>query len=311
MATSSFYNDNLYRTYPFVTAGLPKIPHEWLVGIKVCCDYSSGFPAFPTVRLLSWQTQSEGHALRFLCEAKSEGAAFSITKIVTIPADTSCFERVLSDDSAGIQIIIIAGNLPQSADVSVDLQVEPTSVLWFPHRGISSVQTGNRPRRFIPLPDGLDQPHYGNALWWKRGERPTGEEAVDESTAPSKISGVPLLFSPGFNCRVHARGSRRLQIEAGFKAGLGEVTEDISKGCADTSFVFGVDVGEQGTICEEPPTEYLRKDGLPNYENALYAFCGALGPHIQLVTSSTVSLTLKPEEHTLVVCAGNLGGSAC
>ena len=284
MATSSFYNDNLYRTYPFVAADHSKIPNEWLAGIKVCFRCGAGFPSFPSVFLVSWHTESGQTVLKFSCEAGSK----IVQKTVAIPTGTTVFSSVRSDEESGIQVILIVGYvpLPDVQLLSLRLKVEPTCILWLQHRGISSVQVGNRPRKVLPLPDGVDHEYYGNVDWWSQGERFTG----------------PLLFKPGFNCRIHQRTSNRLQIEASVNAGAGEVTEDFSKGCIDLS----------GTIvCEESPVDYLRKDGLPNEENVLYAFCGAVGPHVRMIAASTIILTIRPEEHTVIISVGNLGGGAC
>jgi hypothetical protein len=51
MATSSFYNDNLDRTYPFVSQHHSVIPNEWLAGLKIYFHYGAGFTSFPSVRL--------------------------------------------------------------------------------------------------------------------------------------------------------------------------------------------------------------------------------------------------------------------
>jgi len=64
-------------------------------------------------------------------------------------------------------------------------------------------------------------------------------------------------------------------------------------------------------ICEEPPTDYLRRDGRPNEENVLYAFCGAVGPHIWMMSTNTILLTAEADKNMIVVSVGNLGGDAC
>jgi hypothetical protein len=72
MATSSFYNDNLYRTYPFVAENSLSLPHEWLAGIKVRMEYGAGFKKFPSVYLTEWRTEEEQHELTFSCEAEDQ-----------------------------------------------------------------------------------------------------------------------------------------------------------------------------------------------------------------------------------------------
>ena len=291
MATSSFYNDNLYRAYPFVSTDKTKIPSGWVVGIKACFDFGAGFSDFPAVFLTGWLTKNGRHNLQFTCEAENK----RVQKTVSIPVIASCFERFVSEeheddetDAARIHIVLIVGNLPQeNVNLSgIRLRVEPTRILWLQHRGISSVHVGNRPRNALPLPEGIEHAYYRKRRWWQQGDKFTG----------------PLLFYSGFNCRIHSRALNRLQIEAAVAAGHGEVTEDISKGCiADFSTI----------VCEEPPIDYLRKDGLPDDENVLYAFCGAMGHHVQMISTSTVILTVKPEEHTVIISIGNLGGSVC
>jgi hypothetical protein len=200
MATSSFYNDNLFRTYPFIAPHHSVIPNEWLVGIKVCFNYGAGFTRFPSVFLTDWQTQDGASSLRFSCEANGK----AVLKTVTVPADTLPFSRIVSDGEDLIQVILTVGQCPSDNihKLNIRMQVEPACILWLQHRGISSVQVGNRPRRILDLPTGIEHPHYGKVDWWKQGKE------------MEQITG-PLLFSPGFNCRIASRFGNRLQIEAG------------------------------------------------------------------------------------------------
>ncbi|MCL2006105.1 MAG: hypothetical protein FWG73_08065 [Planctomycetaceae bacterium] len=66
-------------------------------------------------------------------------------------------------------------------------------------------------------------------------------------------------------------------------------------------------IHEEETI----PTNYLRKDGLPNESEVLYAFCGAVGPHVRMAATSTIRLTAEPEKHGITISVGNLGGDIC
>jgi hypothetical protein len=292
MATSSFYNDNLYRSYPFVAEDFlgMDIPHEWLAGIKVRMNYGAGFTAFPSVFLTEWRTEEKQHVLTFSCEAEGK----IISKTVSIPAGLPPFARVVSDANQRIRINCVVGNLPTERIIKTGmrLRLEPTCILWLVHRGIASVQVGNRARQVLPLPDGVEHEYYGKALWWQQGE-PGGEQTIVNK---------PLLFSPGFNCRIYPRVGNRLQFEAVSGLGLGEVATDLSKGFTKVS----------GTIIEEEaPISYLRKDGLPNDSEVLYAFCGAVGPHVRMTATSTIRLTTEPEKHCITISVGNLGGDIC
>ncbi|MCL2006104.1 MAG: hypothetical protein FWG73_08060 [Planctomycetaceae bacterium] len=195
MATSSFYNDNLYRTYPFVAECHSIIPHEWLSGIKVRMNYGAGFTAFPSVFLTEWQTEDEHHVLTFSCEA--EGRIISQT--VVIPEDTPPFARVLSDADQRIQIALIVGNLPTEriSKTGMRLRIEPICILWLIHRGIASVQVGNKARRVLPLPDRVEHEFYGKAEWCQQGE-PNGPQNDCEPTAPllSRLQ-LPHLSASG------------------------------------------------------------------------------------------------------------------
>jgi hypothetical protein len=206
-------------------------------------------------------------------------------KVIVIPSDTPAFTAVHYSPEDMIQISVIAGNLPINNvhKTGLYLSVEPVCVLWLQHRGIASVHVGNSPRRTMPLPDGME---YVIADWWKQGDALSG----------------PLLINPGFNCRVYQKTKTRLQIEAATGSGSGEVTADLAKGYTSDSDTM---------VYEEPPADYLRKDGLLNDVHVLYAFCGAAGPHIRMTSGNTVQLTAMPATHTILIAAGNLSGDAC
>jgi len=286
MATSSFYNDNLYRTYPFVAEDHSVIPNQWLVGLRVCVGCGAKFSSFPFVFLTGWQTENGNSLLQFSCELEE----IAVLKTLVIPAGTPPMTRVLSGTEDNVQITVITGHCPDE-DVTIEnirLRAEPTCILWLQHRGISSVQVGNSARKVLPLPDGIDHEYYGTVSWWKQGE--------------ASIVGLPLLFSPGFNCAIQQRTGNRLQIEASRGSGLGEVQEDGVKGSIENS----------GTIISEmQPMDSLRKDGLPHGGAVLYSFCGAVGPHVRMQATSTIRLTSDPETHTIIIGAGNLGGDVC
>jgi len=292
MATSSFYNDNLYRTYPFVADNHSIIPNEWLSGIKVRMNYGAGFTLFPSVFLTEWQTEDEHHVLTFSCES----AGRIISKTVSILAGTPTFARVVSDADQRIQITLIVGNLPTEriSQTGMRLRIEPTCILWLIHRGIASVEVGNSARRVLPLPDRVEHEYYDKAQWWQQGE-PGGQQTIVNQ---------PLLFSPGYNYRIYPRVGNRLQFEAVGGLGQGEVATDLSKGFAEVS---GTIIHEEETT----PTNYLRKDGLPNENEVLYAFCGAVGPHVRMTATNTIRLTAEPEKHSITISVGNLGGDIC
>jgi hypothetical protein len=295
MATSSFYNDNLYRSYPFVkgkdSASLA-IPHGFLAGIKVTFNYGGGFASFPSVFLTEWRVENSMSYLKFSCEAEGK----TVEKTMTLLPDTPLFSRVVSGAEDMIQIALIAGSIPTEPMLqkNLRLQVEPTCLLWLQHRGIASVRVGNLPRNVLPLPEGIEHEHYGKAEWWWQQK--------ENASIPSSAIVGPLLWSPGFNCRITPRIGNRLQMEAIKGAGLGEVQKDISKGCRAVS---------DTVVCEEPPADYLRKDGFLDEGSVLYAFCGAVGPHIRMTATSTIQLTAEPEKHTIRIGIGNLGGDAC
>jgi len=289
MATSSFYNDNLYRAYPFVAEGEPAIPNEWLVGLKINFNFGGGFSHFPSVVLTDWLSSGSDFVLIFSCE---DATGKKVARQVKVPSALLPFKRVVSD-LGDIQFSLIVGNLPPAGaeKTGLNLRVEPTRILWLQHRGIASVQVGNRARNVVALPVGSEYDTYGEVEWWR--------QSVKEV---SRIKG-PLLFSPGFNCRVYARAGNRLQVDAVPGGGLGEVQEDISKGCIDL-------LGK--IVCEETPEDHpFRKDGLLDEGQVLYAFCGAVGPHIRMTATSTVRLTAQLEDNTITIGVGNLGGRPC
>ena len=127
MATSSFYNDNLYRSYPFVAEDSLNIPHEWLAGIKVRMNYGAGFTAFPSVFLTEWHTEEDQHVLTFSCEAEGR----IVSKTISIPLGLTPFARVVSDVNQRIQVTLIVGNLPTKkiSKTGMRLRIEPTSTV--------------------------------------------------------------------------------------------------------------------------------------------------------------------------------------
>lgn len=291
MPTSTFYNDNLFRTYPFITddRSLP-FPKKRLVGLKICCSFDSPFRSFPTARLTGWTVRSAEHRLMFLVEADDVRVAVP----VTVPKSTSKFAHVFSEPVQNTSVRLTVGDLAGETDSfsDLDLPIEPTLVLWLRHRGIRSVRIGSesRDRLAACLYEGISERQkkaYTEARWWR-------QDAV--------LSG-PILFSEGYNCRLVAAVSEntlRFFPQAG--AGLGTVSEFVSLG---TTLIDG------RSIREVPETIPVRPDGLPYADRLLHSFCGACGPEIEAAVTKTIEVRNDIDMSTVSIRVAALGSGEC
>jgi hypothetical protein len=293
MATSSFYSDNMFRSYPFVADQTTPLPVNRLAGIKMCFLYGAKISAFPVVKLDSWYVSYNGsHTLTFSCIAPNN----TITKYVTIPPNTPPLTRVVSDDADDIYITLITGRLIGETESfsELDLRVEPTCIVWLQHRGISRIRIGNQARYKLDQDsEGKDLIYDPDSEWWNQPVEGAGE-----------IQDKPLLFSDGWNCNASlSQIDTKISLNAVESGGLGEVSEDLPRGYILGKF--------NEPLEEQVPSPQLRYDGLPNYKLITYSFCGATGPDVAVLTTDTVLVRADQSVFTLYVSVANLGGDSC
>lgn len=290
MPTSSFYNDNLYRTYPLITNDRSLLfPKKRLAGLKIVCSYDSPFRSFPKVFLTGWTVRNSEHRVTFRVEADD----VRIPVPVIVPKSAPKFEHVYSETLQGVSVRLTVGDLAGETESfsDLDLPVEPTRVLWQKHRGVRRVRIGNESRDRLPscLDEGISDRQkqaYAEADWWRQ----------------EKILAGPLLFSEGFNCRLVAATSEntlRFFPQAG--AGMGEPTEFVSLG---TTLIDGRSIPE---LLENSP---IRPDGLPHADRLLRSFCGAMGPEIGAGVSKTIDVR-GDGPSTVSVGIAALGSEGC
>jgi len=279
MATSSFYNDNLFRTYPLVTTDRSlAFPRKRLVGAKVLCSFGSPYERFPTVSLAEWLVRSSEHRLTFLCTAND----VQVSIPVTVPIGTGMFAQVFSEIAEETNLRITVGDLSKETKSfsSLDLPLEPTCVLWQRYRGVRSVRIGNASRD--RLPQRLEffpelEAAYADTAWWR-------QEIV--------IADVPLLFAEGYNASLIAQAvenSVRFSPQAG--AGRGPTTEFISLGVTEIG----------GTMVHEIPSDEVavRPDGLP--DRILRSFSGASGTEIAAVANQSILVRNDVDANTVSI----------
>lgn len=298
MATGSFYNDNMFRSYPFeagqdvrILNSIEKIDPQWFAGLKIYFLPNAPFTSFPSAALTQISIDS-GLILTIIADdgsgnSKTYELSFEIQQASAGFASYSCR---LDDVYAILTVGNGVDNIEYTQIESPYLSLEPTCVVWLQHRGIAKIEVGNQARRLIQISDGAVAENYDKYPWWKQGETST------------EIIG-PLLFSSGFNCHVQETPSKELQIAASAGRGEGTVQEDYSKG------FITVLAGQN--IWEIPPAEGLRNDGLPINDLLLYSFCGASGPHITMLGSESIRIIPEQQIHTITISVGNLGGGAC
>jgi hypothetical protein len=330
-ATSSFYNDNLHRAYPFIANQPNSIPTPYLVGIRVYCSYDAPFESFPSVYLTDWDIEASVHTVTFLC---TDGTT-EIVKQVLIPAGTGMFQTVQSDDTDSICISVITGQLnnisliTKQLEVSgqvypvrpVKLQIEPVCVFWLRHRGISEIRIGNQARyRLETDAEGLPLEYAPDSEWWN-------QPVIDNVEDALCLQDQPLLFSEGWNCNLTlSQIDHKIGFGAREGAGLGEVSEDVPRGyivgrIVEEEIGSGDDKTVRKTTVPDPengeilvesvPAPLLRFDGLPDNRLIVYSFCGAVGPDVLVQTSDTVLVRTDQSVCTIFVSVANLGGDSC
>lgn len=291
MPTSSFYNDNLFRTYPLITSDRSLLfPRKRVVGIKILCSYDSPFRSFPQARLTDWTVRTTEHRVIFLVEA----GEVRVSVPVIVPKSTSMFAHAFSEVVQNTSIRLTVGDLANETEsfFGLNLPIEPTCVLWLKHRGVRSVRIGNasRDRLSSCLYEGISERRkkaYMESDWWRQEKVLTG----------------PLLFSEGFNCRLVATTSEntlRFFPQAG--AGQGETTEFVLLG---TTLIDGRSIPEWS---EDSP---VRPDGLPDADRLLFSFCGACGAEIAATQTGTINMRNDMDMSTVSISVAALGSDGC
>jgi hypothetical protein len=302
MITSSFYTDNLYRGYPFKTS-----PDEdpavapilrALVGLKVMVYAGSPFVNnFPRVFLIEWSTLRDRYLLTFQVRDK-EGV--SINNQIIIPKDTAIGARLSVKDTANeVTIAVVVGDVSDITGnwFNLNLQFEPTCLLWYLHRGVSTINVMNQERHRVQLdPEVIDEGYrniYNKVSWWLQ----------PCSSLETISSGQPCLFAGGFNCELRQlQQNRRLQFNPNEGAGIGVVDTDIPLGFISTS---------TSNVCERPPVSTLRRDGLPSHLDVIYFFCDAAGPDIVMTGDTSVLIRAEPDISTIFISVATLFGESC
>ncbi len=291
MPTSSFYNDNLFRTYPFVSSDEAIVfPKKRLVGAKVCCGYASPFRSFPKARLTDWTVRAAEHRLTFQVEADPVRVSVPVTIPKSPPPFTHIFSETVRETSIRVTVGDLAGATESFDDL--DLLLEPTLVLWLKHRGVRSVRIGSESRDRLAscLYEGISDRQkkaYTEARWWRQDTILTG----------------PILFSEGYNCRLVAattENALRFFPQAG--AGLGETAEFVSLG---TTLIDG------RSILEFQENMPVRPDGLPPHDRLLFSFCGAGGPEIEASITETIEVRNDINASTVSIRVATLGAEGC
>lgn len=296
MITSTFYNDNRFRSYPFVTpAAASPFPNKRIVAAKVTCSYASPYASFPTVLMTGWEVRSREHRLTFTCSDGIEQAVLT----VLIPKDAGLFTHHRSDEQRDTRIRVTIGDLSDATESFVGLnpplRLEPVCLLWLKHRGVRSIRLGNanRPRLPAAIYPGISferKDAWERTRWWLQ-ER--------------SIQNEPLLFSEGCNCSltVSTLGNRIL-FTPQLNAGLGPVRELVSLGGSEA---FGSLLDE----FPDPLPEHVRPDGLPYPDRMLASFCGATGPEITWIPNETVGVRNDLDASTVSIHLVGLHGKGC
>jgi len=298
MATSSFYNDNLYRTYPLVTSDASAaFPHKRLVGAKVLCSFGSPYQSFPTATLVEWTVRSSQHRLLFLCKAGET----TVPVPVIIPTQTGLFGQVFSEVVEETRIRVTVGDLDRETQSisGLDLPLEPTCVLWLKHRGVRSIHLGNASReRVLAVLDECSTAEqrtaYQEADWWRQ---------------ETEIAGGPFLLAEGYNCSLVSsvvENSIRFQPQAG--AGRGVVSEFLSLGFTLVGDRMVPEISEENPF---PDDCFLRPDGLPRHDRILRSFCGLGGPEITAVTGKSVQVRNDLDSSTVSIRTMPPGKNEC
>ena len=278
---SSFYHDNLFRSYPFCAEQEANtLPTGFLAAARICVSYGHDAMAFPRIGLTGIAKVTGMLRLSFLVRAGLAETTFP----VDIPDSYDQFQKILFETDT-LQGSLTLGRA--SADISVPLStfspclwLEPTTTIWLKSRGISRIVFGNRSRhRLTPIDyDGLTSQqktaYEDPDIIWQQEQTVTSGE---------------LLIAAGFNgwcTTIPSTGTLTLTPQR--NAGYGPVSEVISAGTYNTMEEF--DPGKMET---------KRADGLPIKEHLLYSFSGATGENIQMEESRMISVRPGSDASTI------------
>jgi hypothetical protein len=300
MISSSFYNDNLFRSYPFkYDEGDTdtQILNQTIVGIKIMVYAGSSFTnSFPLAYLVNWVSLLDNYKLTFQIRDKT---GITVNKQIIIPTETAPFTKIVSDDKDDVIVSIVTGKIPTITRdwLNINKQIEPTCLLWYRHRGISNIYVANQDRHRLKLdPEMIDSEYkniYGTVNWWIQPE--AGLLSISD--------GDPCLFDAGFNCEINrANITQEIRFIPREKEGLGAVSEDIA---------LGYTVIDTGHIVEASPSSNLRKDGIPGHGNVVSYFCSAPGPDIVLTTETAVLVRSDLPSSTIFISVATLFGESC
>jgi len=282
MITSSFYNDNLFRQYPFIQEGSTDtsgLPTQLIVGVKVICSYDSPFTSFPRAWLKAVQVAAEDYYLFFVVKDK-KGTQLSVT--VPVPKTVKPFDTVSASGvliAKSIKIVVTVGNLIPEEDYNgLEKYVEPTCILWLKHRGISQINAYNKARN--RLNSIAPHPSHEKKYWY------TGS-----------LVSEPLLIHAGFNCFLAtSRGSNNFNVLPRAFAGSGPV-QGFPLLSKEEEF--------------DPLVDKIRPDGLFATDDSVYVFSGATGPVVTEMPGNTIRFTQEFGPSSIVMTTAKFGKNPC
>ena len=307
MPTSTFYNDNLFRAYPFVALDKPSeypndnlFPVKRIVGAKILCGFGSYFRSFPDVELKHWEVLSLLHRVTFRLTAGN----YSNEILVEIPKNTPLFSHIFSKDSEHIRIRLTVGDLSDATQSfgTLSLRLEPTCILWLKHRGIDCIQVVNENRERLtevihsnPVLSPEYKTAWLNTKFWRQ---------------PLLIGDEGLLFSEGSNCEWSTSVTdNRLIVWPRTCSGTGAVHEFQSLGV--TSSGVGSALGGLSEIPPDIDELKIRPDGLVHQNKVLFAFCGATGPEITAERKQSIQVRNDVDANTVSIAVASLNGKGC
>jgi hypothetical protein len=301
MPTSTFFNDNLFRAYPFVATEEPTgFPTKRIVGMKVLCGFGSYFQSFPEVELNRWEVLSDRHRVTFWLH---EGT-YSNHISMEIPKNTPQFAHLFSQESQHTRIRLTVGDLSDATQSfhGLSLRLEPTCILWLKHRGIDCIQVVNENRERLaevingnPILSPEHKAAWLHTKFWRQ---------------PLLIGDEGLLFNEGSNCEWSTSlTENRLIVWPRVRCGTGQVREFQSLGVTSSGAGSALD-----GISEIPPNldeMKIRPDGLLHQDNVLYAFCGATGPEITAERKQSIQVRNDVDANTVSIAVASLNGKGC
>ena len=301
MPTSTFYNDNLFRAYPFVATDEPTIfPTQRIVGAKILCGSGSYLRSFPEVELIRWEVFSILHRVTFRLTAGN----YSNEILVDIPKNTALFSHIFSQESEHIRIRLTVGDLSDATQSfgTLSLRLEPTCIFWLKHRGIDCIQVVNENRERLadvissnPVLSPEHKSAYLNTKFWRQ---------------PLLIGDEGLLFSEGSNCEWSTSVTdNRLIVWPRKYSGTGAVREFQSLGVVSSG--VGSALGGVSEIPYNLAELKIRPDGLVHQDNVLYAFSGATGPEITAERKQTIQVRNDVDANTVSISVASLNGKGC